>query len=68
MLNYGGPKVLRHPFTGPLALAHHAMYLPILVQDGQMMNVCTAEPGSADEERLRMLASWVAPTSARLGG
>jgi hypothetical protein len=26
-----------------------------------MMTVCTAEPGSADEDRLRLLASWSAP-------
>ncbi|WP_177319683.1 helix-turn-helix domain-containing protein [Actinoplanes philippinensis] len=64
VINYRGPKVFRHPFAGPLTLAYHAMHLPISVQEGQMMNVCTAEPGSADEERLRLLASWVAPSSA----
>ncbi len=26
-----------------------------------MMTTCTAEPGSADEDRLRLLASWAAP-------
>jgi transcriptional regulator with XRE-family HTH domain len=64
VINYRGTKVFRHPFAGPLTLAYHSMDLPIAVQDGPMLSVCTAEPGSADEERLRMLASWVAPESA----
>jgi transcriptional regulator with XRE-family HTH domain len=61
-----GTKLFRHPFAGPLTLAYHSMHLPISVQEAQMMTVCTAEPRSADEERLRMLASWTAPAPTAL--
>ncbi|MBL7257456.1 helix-turn-helix transcriptional regulator [Paractinoplanes lichenicola] len=58
-----GTKLFRHPFAGPLTLAYHSMLLPISVQEAQMTTLCTAEPGSPDEDRLRMLASWSAPSS-----
>ncbi|GAA3634672.1 helix-turn-helix transcriptional regulator [Kineosporia mesophila] len=56
-----GTKLFRHPTAGPLTLAYHSMNLPISVQEAEMLTVCTAEPGSADEDRLRLLASWSAP-------
>jgi transcriptional regulator with XRE-family HTH domain len=56
-----GTKIFRHPTAGPLTLAYHSLDLPISAQKSEMMTVCTAEPGSADEDRLRLLASWSAP-------
>ncbi|AGL18405.1 helix-turn-helix domain-containing protein [Actinoplanes sp. N902-109] len=59
-----GTKVFRHPFAGPLTLAYHSVHVPISVQETQMLTVCTARPRSADEDRLRLLASWSAPAPA----
>jgi transcriptional regulator with XRE-family HTH domain len=56
-----GTKHFQHPTAGPLSLAYHSVNLPISASKAEMMTVCTAEPGSADEDRLRLLASWVAP-------
>lgn len=53
-----GVKRLRHPVVGDLELAYEAMELP--ADPGLTMFAYTAEPGSASEERLKLLASWAA--------
>ncbi len=55
-----GVKLFRHPTVGGLELAYHSMELPFSVREAAMLTVCTAAPESADEERLRLLASWSA--------
>ncbi|WP_323099419.1 helix-turn-helix transcriptional regulator [Intrasporangium sp. YIM S08009] len=53
-----GLKRFRHPVVGDLAVAFDGMDLP--ADPGLTMTVYTTEPGSPDEERLRLLAAWAA--------
>ncbi|WP_083707445.1 helix-turn-helix domain-containing protein [Intrasporangium flavum] len=53
-----GLKRFRHPVVGELAVSFDAMDLP--ADPGLTMTVYTTEPGSPDEERMRLLATWAA--------
>ena len=53
-----GSKRLRHPVVGDLELAFNAMELP--GGSGLTMVAYNAEPGSAAEDALKLLASWSA--------
>jgi transcriptional regulator with XRE-family HTH domain len=57
-LHRTGLKHFRHPVVGELALAFDAMELP--ADPGLTLTAYSAEPGSAAEERLALLASWSA--------
>lgn len=57
-----GMKKLHHPVVGDLELAYEAMELP--ANPGWTMFAYTAEPGSASDERLKLLASWAATTDS----
>jgi len=62
-----GAKVLHHPIVGDLTLTFEAFELP--ADDGQRINVYTAEPGSASQDALNLLASWtLAPAHASAPG
>jgi transcriptional regulator with XRE-family HTH domain len=54
--HYAGTKVFRHPVVGELELAYEAMELA--EDPGFTLTVYPAVPGSASDERLRLLASW----------
>ena len=56
-----GIKRLHHPIVGELTLAYEAMELS--ADDGMTLSVYTAEPGSASQQALDILASWAASTS-----
>lgn len=56
-----GLKRIHHPVVGNLELSYEAMELP--ANPGWTMFAYTAEPGSASEERLKLLASWAATTN-----
>ncbi|NYH91104.1 helix-turn-helix domain-containing protein [Actinopolymorpha rutila] len=62
-----GLKRFRHPVVGEIAVSFEAMELT--ADAGLTMTTYTAEPGSPDEERLRLLATWAAteivPTQPR---
>lgn len=60
-----GLKRIHHPMVGDLELAYEAMELA--ANPGWTMFAYTAEPGSASEERLRLLASWTATESLQPG-
>jgi transcriptional regulator with XRE-family HTH domain len=60
-----GFKHLRHPVVGELELNFDAMDLP--ADAGLVLTACTAEPGSASHDALKLLASW-ATTIAQPGG
>ncbi|HUR72940.1 MAG TPA: helix-turn-helix transcriptional regulator [Sporichthya sp.] len=62
-LHHSGTKRFRHPDVGELTVAFNAMDLP--ADQGLTLTVYTAEPGSASEEKLGMLASWSAPSHHR---
>lgn len=53
-----GTKHLRHPIVGDLHLAYELMELP--ADDGLSIVTYSAERGSASQEALDLLASWVA--------
>jgi hypothetical protein len=56
--HYTGTKHLYHPVVGDLYLAFEA--LPIPADDGLVLAVYTAEPGSPSDDALKLLASWAA--------
>lgn len=57
-----GVKRINHPVVGEMELTYEAFDLP--ADPGLQMSTYTAEPGSASEEKLRMLASWAATDAA----
>lgn len=60
--NHGaGTKRFNHPVVGELTLVYEE--LTITAEPGLVLLVYTAEPGSPSAERLRLLASWAAPSS-----
>lgn len=61
--NHGaGTKRYHHPVVGELTLVYEE--LAVTAEPGHALLVFTAEPGSRSAERLRLLASWAAPTGA----
>ncbi|MET0495872.1 MAG: helix-turn-helix transcriptional regulator [Actinoplanes sp.] len=61
LLRNRGTKTFRHPVVGPIELAYHSMELPTSTEAPHVLTSYTAEPGSASEEQLRLLASWAVP-------
>jgi transcriptional regulator with XRE-family HTH domain len=59
-----GLKRMHQPVVGELELSYEAMELP--ANPGWTMFAYTAEPGSASDERLRLLASWAATAASEL--
>ncbi|WP_223626984.1 helix-turn-helix transcriptional regulator [Microbacterium sp. EST19A] len=58
-----GVKRLRHPIVGEIELVYEAFELPS--DPGLQMSTYTAEPGTPSEDKLKMLASWVATEAPR---
>ncbi|MER5713884.1 helix-turn-helix transcriptional regulator [Streptomyces sp. NPDC002132] len=63
-IHHGGVKRFRHPDAGPLELTYQPLDLPLSAREAHALTIYTAEPGSPDEERLRLLASWTAEPTA----
>ena len=62
-----GSKHIQHPVVGELELSYETMELS--ADDGLSVAIFTAEPGSASQQALDLLASWTAtphPTERRL--
>jgi transcriptional regulator with XRE-family HTH domain len=59
-----GFKTFRHRIVGELTLAYEG--LEMAAEPGLTLTLYTAEPGSASEERLRLLASWAASEHGEL--
>ncbi|WP_026925205.1 helix-turn-helix transcriptional regulator [Glycomyces arizonensis] len=57
-----GFKTFRHPVVGELTVAYEGFEMA--AEPGLTLTLYTAEPGSASEEALRLLASWWASESA----
>ena len=53
-----GVKTFHHRIVGDLTLAYEG--LEMAAEPGLTLTIYAAEPGSASEERLRLLASWAA--------
>jgi transcriptional regulator with XRE-family HTH domain len=64
-IRHEGIKRLQHPVVGYLELTYQSLDLPALPRAIHDLNVYTAAPGTPNEERVQLLASWaVTPTSA----
>lgn len=61
-----GTSLLRHPEAGPLELRYEKLLVP--GTGGQTLVTYHAQPGSASEERLRLLAGMHAPTTSAVRG
>ncbi|WP_139416632.1 helix-turn-helix transcriptional regulator [Agromyces laixinhei] len=57
-----GVKRMHHPVVGDLELSYEALELP--ADPGLRLSIFTAEPGSATEDALKVLASWAATAGA----
>ncbi|MFJ6548069.1 helix-turn-helix domain-containing protein [Microbacterium sp. NPDC091676] len=64
-IRHEGTKRLQHPQVGLVELTYQSVFLPAGTRTRNDLSFYTAEPGSADEERMRLLSSWAA--SAREG-
>lgn len=53
-----GDKTFRHPVVGEMTVAYEG--LEMAAEPGLTLTVYAAEPGSASEESMRLLASWAA--------
>ena len=58
-----GAKRLNHPVAGPLTFNYEAMELA--ADEGLVLIVCSATPGSRDADALSLLASWSAGDPTR---
>lgn len=58
-----GLKHFNHPVVGPIDLAYDSLDVRSTGDDRLVLNGYTAAPGSASDEKLRMLASWAASDS-----
>ncbi|WP_019607352.1 helix-turn-helix transcriptional regulator [Nocardiopsis sp. CNS-639] len=64
-IHHHGAKRLHHPQVGGLELTYRSLDLPTPPRAVHELSLYTAEPGTPHEERLTLLASWSAPTTAR---
>jgi transcriptional regulator with XRE-family HTH domain len=55
-----GIKHFRHPVVGDISLAYES--LELVADPGLVLNGYSAEPGTASEDALNLLASWAATT------
>ncbi|MFJ8770413.1 helix-turn-helix transcriptional regulator [Streptomyces clavifer] len=60
-IHHGGIKRFHHPVTGTVELTYQPLDLPVSATEAHALTIYTAEPGTTDEDRLRLLASWAAP-------
>jgi hypothetical protein len=55
-----GVKHFHHPVVGDISLAYES--LELVADPGLVLNGYSAEPGSASQDALNLLASWAATT------
>ncbi|MCX5317393.1 hypothetical protein [Streptomyces sp. NBC_00154] len=53
-----GVKSFHHPDAGLLELTYQPLDLPISTREAHSLTIYTAKPGTPDEDRLKLLASW----------
>ncbi|MFB9412452.1 helix-turn-helix transcriptional regulator [Dactylosporangium matsuzakiense] len=63
LISHDGIKRLHHPEAGWLELTFQDLALPLPGRAVHNLVIYTAEPGSASEDRLKLLASWSATLS-----
>ncbi|WP_255346838.1 hypothetical protein [Amycolatopsis sp. ATCC 39116] len=65
LIRHDGTNRLRHPEVGHLDLTFQSLDLPLPGRAVHDLIIYTAEPGTASEDRLKLLASWAATRSRR---
>lgn len=65
LIRHEGRKGLQHPAVGELELTYQSTEIPLAQRAWHDLTFYTAEPGTAHEERLRLLASWHATGAAQ---
>jgi transcriptional regulator with XRE-family HTH domain len=63
-IHHNGAKQFRHPVVGMLDLGYCTLALPAEDAADLRLTIYTAEPGSASEDGLKLLASWAATNAA----
>ncbi|BCJ47764.1 transcriptional regulator [Actinoplanes ianthinogenes] len=68
LIRHDGVKRLRHPEVGHLELTFQDLDLPLAGRAVHNLITYTAEPGTASEDRLKLLTSWSAtPATIEVG-
>ena len=62
-LHRAGVKRLHHPLVGDISLMYESMDLT--ADDNLRLNAYSAEPGTADQDALNLIASWAAASGHR---
>ncbi|XVV14941.1 helix-turn-helix transcriptional regulator [Actinoplanes sp. CA-131856] len=65
LIRHDGVKRLQHPEAGQVELTFQDLDLPLPGRAAHNLIIYTAEPGSASEDRLKLLASWAATPPGR---
>ncbi|MFB7708942.1 helix-turn-helix domain-containing protein [Streptomyces sp. NPDC056105] len=65
-IHHGGVKQFQHPDAGSIELVYQPLDLPISPREVHSLTIYTAEPGTPDEDRLKLLASWAATHSEEI--
>ncbi|MEV4298845.1 helix-turn-helix transcriptional regulator [Microbispora rosea] len=63
-IRHEGVKRLDHPDVGRLEMTFRSLNLPLPQRAVHDLIIYTAEPGTASEDRLKLLASWTAPQTS----
>jgi hypothetical protein len=63
-IHHSGAKHFRHPVVGALGLSYTTLDLPTADSSDLRLTIYTAEPGTASEDALKLLASWAATHAA----
>jgi hypothetical protein len=67
-IHHNGAKQFHHPVVGAVDLSYCTLDLPAEEGSDLRMTIYTAEPGSASEDGLKVLASWAATNPAPAAG
>ncbi|GAA1674786.1 helix-turn-helix transcriptional regulator [Streptomyces yatensis] len=63
-IHHEGVKRLNHPEVGRLEMTFRSLELPLPQRAVHDLIIYAAEPGTASEDRLKLLASWTAPQTS----
>ncbi|MEZ2388539.1 helix-turn-helix domain-containing protein [bacterium RCC_150] len=61
-MRHEGSKRLNHPAVGEVELSYQSLTLPALPRAVNELSLYTAEPGTHNEEKVKLLSSWGAPS------
>lgn len=56
---------IQHPVAGPLELTYQPLDLPMSAREARSLTLYTAEPGTPNEDRIKVLSSWATTPAGR---